>query len=87
MKAWIRTILARRREKQRNRLLALIGRDIENIAHDAYREGCYVTTRRMQAEKALELMRLMQENEKMREMMIERMSVTMPPVIIKQESK
>jgi len=70
MKNWIR-----------KKLLELIGRDIENIARDAYHEGCYVTQRRMQAEKLLEFQQLTATNEKLRELMVERANLAVPEII------
>lgn len=77
----IRQIRAKWRERRRQQLLALIGRDIENIAHDAYREGCYVTERRMQAEKLIEFQHLMATNEALRERMLDLARTQMPNMV------
>ena len=70
----------------RKKILSLIGRDIENIARDAYDEGCYVTARRNKAEEVIRLHYLTTENEKLREMMIERANMTMPEIVILQNT-
>lgn len=82
----IRRFLARRREKRRQQLLALIGRDIERIATDAYREGCYITNKRMRAERLVELQHLMSENDHLRKMMIDRANLTIPDIILEAEA-
>ena len=69
MKAWLR-----------KHILALIGREIEDIARRAYDDGCYVTSKRLQAEKALEFMQITKQNEKLTEMLIERARITMPHI-------
>ena len=84
---WLKTIRAKRREKQRQRLLSLIGRDIDNIARDAYNDGCYTTTRQMQAQKVLEFACLMAENEKLRELAIKQCEIHMPELRIMAEQR
>lgn len=82
---WFKKMLAERRERQRKAILNLIGRDIEDIARDAYNEGCYVTTRQMQAAKLIEFQCLMAENEKLREVAIKQYETMMPEIKIMAE--
>ena len=66
----------------RQKILGLIANDIERLARDAYYEGCYVTGRQLSAQKQLEFAHLMAENEKLREMLTEKVSLHMPEIRI-----
>jgi len=76
MSEWIR-------KKAHKWILGLIGREIENIAYDAYNEGCYVTAKQEQAKRTMEFAQIVAENEKLREMIIERANLVMPEIVIK----
>ena len=81
----IKKFLVKRKEKKRQQILALIGRDIDDIAYHAYNDGCYVTTKQMQAQKTIEFAQLVAENEKLREMMIEHANLVIPTIKVQAE--
>ena len=78
---WIDRMQQKRKENQRRKLLSLIGRDIEDIARDAYNDGCWITEKKMRAERQLEFAHLTKENKKLRELLAERTAITMPDFI------